>query len=491
MKKLITGKVRLTISIILIFSLASAIIVFAVGRNKHNTPHTTNQDSQSEEMSIEMSLKSENGKMINQKFKFDESELFGNETAYNHKLALSSFAMAVSAFSAGDSSGSWGNDGDFGREQTLRKAFDDLKLGHQKFVGYDVSLNDGSSKAAFGIASRDITHQNENYTLVAIAVRGGGYGAEWADNFVIGSDEHKYHKGFEASADKIKAYADDYIQNYCSGKRVRLWITGYSRGAAVANILASKFNSSADDNLSLFAYTFATPNTVISDKNAQDSNIFNIINPYDAVTLLPPAEWGFGRAGNSITFPSKTDEAASRSMYAKVSAEYQKMTGQEYNMVSGDGLKALIEVMISLANSRNEYTDRYEPVFKDMMFFLMTKTKQDNEWKRMSFNDYIVKKYGKKAEKAISKMTVGDNMSSIKEIGIKVPDELTYFLILCEIHGISEADSVFINSFSLETVKKLFKTLSEGGINLNTKPHRPETYLAWLNSYNLAEICNF
>ena len=60
----------------------------------------------------------------------------------------------------------------------------------------------------------------------------------------------------------------------------------------------------------MFVYTFASPNTVRKTPDVDCSNIFNIINPCDPVTSVPPASLGFFRAGRDITLPGSTETIA-------------------------------------------------------------------------------------------------------------------------------------------------------------------------------------
>ena len=72
------------------------------------------------------------------------------------------------------------------------------------------------SKDSIGVivGSKDITvwtgEQNETFKLVAIGVRGAGYGAEWASNFTLGASGE--HQGFREAADKVEYKLEDYLE---------------------------------------------------------------------------------------------------------------------------------------------------------------------------------------------------------------------------------------------------------------------------------------
>jgi len=318
--------------------------------------------------------------------------------------------------------------------------------------------------------------------LVAVVIRGGGYGAEWADNFKIGS-KGKYHNGFEKTADNIKPYIDKYISEKCNDAKIKLWITGFSRGGAVANILATKYIAQDNDNISVYAYTFASPNTVISDEKSDYKNIFNIVNPYDTITSLPPSEWGFEREGIDVIFPKKTNEQTNLDMYNRVSGILKQMTGESYNLTSDNNMKPIRDIMLSLAQTREEFYKNYEHVFKDLMLYSMTKVKKDN-WKKIGFKDFIMKKYSLKAKKAYEKIKMNHHIISANEIGLNLPNEFLDFLVLAEIHNLNTDNKISVSSIRIETIKDLFLSFSQDVFETGARLHSPEVYLAWLKVYN-------
>ena len=77
---------------------------------------------------------------------------------------------------------------------------------------------------------------NERYTLVAIGVRGAGYGAEWASNLTLGTSGE--HQGFREGANKVEYMLDDYMSRHgiTASSNVKFWVCGYSRAGAIANL---------------------------------------------------------------------------------------------------------------------------------------------------------------------------------------------------------------------------------------------------------------
>ena len=434
-----------------------------------------------EMLTVNLRFKSVSNKEIRERFFVDTKSFFSNEHTYNHRMAKCSFALSISSFSSGDTSAHWGEDGDFGRENNLRSAFDDMKLSDQVFVGYDRSLNSSDSKAAFGIGKKEIMHEKEKCELVVLVIRGGVYGAEWADNFNIGSSG-KYHVGFEKSAKYIKKYVDEYISQKCTNNKISLLITGYSRGGAIANILAAKYQSYAEKKLCVYAYTFASPNTVIKDEKINCDNIYNIIIPYDAITSLPPGEWGFAREGKDIIMPTENETEASKLIYNRLYYHLNELTGEKYNISDINKIKALREIMLMFAQTRDDFADSYQGVFQDMMTYFMTRVKKER-WVNIGFKEYIYKKYSSRAKKAFEKISQNNNVISIEQAGISLPEELIDFLVLCEIHNIN-VNKIAISSIKMETLKNVFSAYSEDFILFTKRVHAPETYLAWLKTYD-------
>ena len=133
--------------------------------------------------------------------------------------------------------------------------------------------------------------------MIALAIRGGGYEAEWASNFTIGISGQ--HDGFNTAKNNVLDFLKTYIDEQGIIGSVKIWITGYSRAAATANLLAGAIDDgetistdisySCDD---IYAYCFETPAGALVDdvkRKTRYNNIFNIINSSDPIPYLAPA----------------------------------------------------------------------------------------------------------------------------------------------------------------------------------------------------------
>lgn len=115
------------------------------------------------------------------------------------------------------------------------------------------------------IAKKQIDDNGEPYTLLAVGVRGFGYESEWASNVTIGKTGDA--QGFSEAKEQVLDFINGYIQSEGITGGVKLWITGFSRAAAVSNLVAGEIDNNPKifgntvkiAPKDIFAYCFATP----------------------------------------------------------------------------------------------------------------------------------------------------------------------------------------------------------------------------------------
>ena len=227
----------------------------------------------------------------------------------NEVIARHSLKLAIAAMNAA-------KDGYyFGGPSNLNTFF--IDNGFQKFLpNEDFLVKPEPTTFGVGIASKVIYDGAHKYTLIAVGLRGGGYGLEWCGNFDLGVEGD--HHGFENCVNKAYKHISHYIGRFGIKGDVILWVAGYSRAAATCNMLGGKINAKLMEgkrpfkgvNLRqnrCFFYTFETPRGVSLDKAQKVSykNIFNFINPNDMITYMGPEAMGFGRYGVDIVLPAK------------------------------------------------------------------------------------------------------------------------------------------------------------------------------------------
>lgn len=154
---------------------------------------------------------------------------------------------------------------------------------------------------AYTLGQGKVTVGGKPRDAFLIAVR-GTTGDEWYSNFDFSDDPASpYATNFLRAAEDILSHTAPFIEKE---REPLILLTGYSRGAACANLLALLFNRRYSEK-QVIAYTYATPATLLSTApGANAYNIFNHINTADVVPKLPLAAWGYRRAGRDIFLPA-------------------------------------------------------------------------------------------------------------------------------------------------------------------------------------------
>ena len=456
-------------------------------------------------------------------YSFYYSDSFFSESSYvyNHDLARLSIGMEAASFTA-TSDDTYQMQGSVGREKNIKEAYAKLGFTHAEFINYDKSLDDCSSKVAFSLATKYINNKKE--TLIAVVIRGGGYGAEWTDNFNVGVEE--FHLGFGTATSEVYHSIIDYIDklktdNKINGK-VKIWITGYSRAGAVANLTAGWLNVRSN-NINpddIYTYTFATPQGVNTNKATVNhkvfntnlnknvnifDNIFNIINPTDAIPTLALSKWKFNRYGVNLILTSlnvggtdTVNENLNKKLFEEtvinpVKSKYKEITGNNYpinNPLDISGVNQVKKIFGGLAKNAGQYAEKWQNIIMD--FISVLTVRQD----LISGNHDVLEEYKLRfGQKAFAKLLadgyedssmIGELMSIITSISGK--DSYTYYLVLVEIciqNGM-ELDDLEHEILSLGNIIKiysLFDKFSDVG-----NQHSIEVYMAWLFAHDTTKL---
>lgn len=227
--------------------------------------------------------------------------------SYNSSLATMSLNLELSA---------WGSPTETDYFFKSNNAKDLLtKLDFKDFEAND-DFKFKPTKDSIGavLANKKLKVGKEDYTLLALAIRGGGYDSEWASNLTLGTSGQ--HQGFDKASQDVLIFLDDYIIKHKIQGKIKLWLTGYSRAAATANLVAGSLNNgrkisqvtlSPDD---MYAFCFEPPAGTLAAfdaKNDKHHNIVNIVNLNDVVTKVAPnaENFEFVRYGEDTTLPTK------------------------------------------------------------------------------------------------------------------------------------------------------------------------------------------
>ncbi len=226
---------------------------------------------------------------------------------YNHDLAIMTMVLNQTCFaSASSSTDGW---------DTANSNFNALaaKCGFENIdCNADAVSHPGGETIGAYAAAKELSVNGVDYTLIALGIRGHNYGGEWYSNFDMGYEGD--HAGFADARDKVLSFLKDYVAEYGITGPVKIWLTGYSRGAIAANMVGGELDKGFEigegvsfDTRDLYCYTFETP-AGTSDLNCRDAvfcNIHNILNYNDFVPLVSFEAWGHSRYGIDYYLPCR------------------------------------------------------------------------------------------------------------------------------------------------------------------------------------------
>ena len=268
---------------------------------------------------------------------------------YHHSLAQCSMGMAYAAF----------------RDTDHPEAQDDYLIDALEQAGFGEidTQTYRTEPTAYSIAYGFARKKTGDVTVIACMVCGGNYGKEWASNLTVGTGTES--QGFAEAAHTVEAALDAYLQEHPAEGTLKLWITGHSRGAAVANITAADCTDSGRYQ-DVYAYCFATPRTTREPRDYR--NIFNIIGKDDPVPKIPLADWGFRRYGiDMLLFSPETDPDAAEQI-RKAAELHQAMTGSVMvmNAQINYQIRTIMDYLLYMFPNAEVYTDLLQPVLVDV-----------------------------------------------------------------------------------------------------------------------------
>ncbi len=454
---------------------------------------------------------------------FEYTDAFFEQSSYiyNNKLAITSCCFATSAM-VGD--GAPFNDPESAK--TMLKTIGFGNDGGEAVSCYGYQKSPTMNSIACVVSNKNIG----NTSIIAVAVRGGGYEGEWAGNFNVGTDTN--HAGFDVAKQQV---CDNIIKfmnqdGITLNKNVKFWITGYSRAAATANLVAADVNNKTLDGTSacydlsdynydtddVFAYCFETPRNT-RDKNAKNSaynNIFNIVNRIDPVPRVAPAAWDYVRYGKDCYLPSKEtyNSKAYSNLVEKVSNNFDLIyTGKgdksykedftfyeiklKYKLISithvdvsivenksisqGVFWDNFVKYLADGLKSPEYYTANYQNGLTKAVYKLMGNIKYDEILQQRGFWDYLYDQISVKY--ILDNVLINSNV--LKNLIIEA---LTIYF----------ADAGMTRTEATEIADSLSRVLVEFAFHPNYLltaikngsqlflPHYTETTLAWLKTLN-------
>lgn len=240
-------------------------------------------------------------------------------------------------------------------KERINKLYQDISY-ESVFLSESYNEEPTTNSIAFSFANRG--------KVVSIAIRGFEYKKEWANNFKIGLEGN--HLGFEESAQKVYTELKTYLADHKLNNS-KIWLTGYSRGGAVANLLSSMILEDHDISLDAFyGYTFEAPKGVLKENAKDYKNLFNLVNSADPVQYLALEEFNFARNGVDIEIfnPEVATLLSSFNEELKIDAfismkDYAETPDQLPQAIINDILKFAGDGNIPSSKDRKEFLDNY------------------------------------------------------------------------------------------------------------------------------------
>ena len=277
---------------------------------------------------------------------YADTWLLAPPNEFNPKLMQASFVLAASAF----------------RDNTRDLEQRDFNiLNFFSRAGFtEPRTDDYDRMTSIETIGSAIAHKKVgDVTLIAAAMSGNNYSNEWLSNFTV-SDEQRA-QGFNDAAGRVFERIRAYISEYALEGELRLWITGYSRAAAVANITAA---DATDSGLfaAVYGYTIGTPRTTKDEDAGRFDNIFNVINPFDPVPLMPFPEWGYRRYGIDLYLPAMETDSDYFVKKLRADPVSIQVTGSQvrFNPQVNAQLHTIMDFLLFYVHSAKSYKENFQ-----------------------------------------------------------------------------------------------------------------------------------
>ena len=410
---------------------------------------------------------------------------------FNYNLSKLSSIMATSAYS--DSR----HDNYFADKCLSNLGFDNISdMGSYEKI-QNISKNN-CDYVAYTFARKKVLIGNDIYDLIAVVIKGTGSNAEWYSNFNVGEGNDKdgcRHYGFNTAAGRLEVDFNNYISKLnLDSSKLKVWITGHSRGAAVGNLFSADLTNlsyndgtnigSLDSDLlknnnfllssrDIYSYLYAVPSVEVDtnnsiqikdlkDSSSKYSNIFNYINPQDFVPRMPLQAWNYAKYGKVLTFPNEVSNTNNKySIYeANLQASFDSLFDSDliahlYNSGTAETLALCKEMGEDVRSVDDYYNFYYYPIFDPVKIIL-------NLTGCSAYNYFY---------NGLAAFCGGDTFSGIYNI-LKAPAfPFTYYSKYFIFGSVELPDIKILKSDDMLREICLRQSV--------TYSHTPETYIAW------------
>ena len=358
-------------------------------------------------------------------------------------------------------------------------------------VGFTLIKKDANAdrdEVNYFIASKDEVQNGTTKKIIFVGCI-GSHKKQWYSNFDPSATERdksadrggapyassstKAHLGFADAQEYVYYNLSNYIKelnrNGVSSENIKVFLTGHSRGAATANLLAARFVNEQNLSTSLvkagniYAYTFATPRPT-TDKNSSKYNcIFNIVNPEDMVTKVMLEKWGYNRYGITYSLPSKTNDKNWKNYLSAMRVYYKDYKGYEYEPYS-NGEKATYNIINKMGKNVKSPSQLYTEEF-NATWYWGWEFKLTNKWTTFDFFKKTLLPFVAK-----EKVDWGTLAGVVLGPGFFFPSILLYF---------ASPDADLPKNISKEEIETVLKELFGKKFR---EAHEAETYYAYMHA---------
>lgn len=151
----------------------------------------------------------------------------------------------------------------------------------------------------------------DDLNVILVSIRGGNYGSEWGGNFNIGLGEDA--AGFEIGAQQVLDGIKNEIDRRNLKENIKVWVVGYSRAAAIANLTGAKLNQGVIEGVTkenVYSFSFECPRGTKDPEAFSEkyNNLISVANPNDIVPKLAESVFGFRRYGKTFYIPAPEND---------------------------------------------------------------------------------------------------------------------------------------------------------------------------------------
>ena len=238
-------------------------------------------------------------------YDYDENWFFTPSTTYQHGLTKMSIRGAVAGYGVMDDP--------YSIDTNIKYLMAETDKNSLEFTNYESSYPDPKTNTiGYAISSKNIKNSaGKTGSLLMVTVRGGGYMDEWGGNFDLGTKDE--HQGFNEAALQVRDGIKKYVEKYKDKLpyELKVWISGYSRGAATTNRVAKMLDDGAVEGLTrdnIYAFCFECPQNTTKTQSYVESdkykNIVSIVNSVDLVPKVAMSGFEFKRYGTVYQLPN-------------------------------------------------------------------------------------------------------------------------------------------------------------------------------------------